>query len=213
MSQGQAIDDFISLSPQQYVAVYGAFSHALYKEKEMFKYSTLNQGQIDGEIAEAKEYVLAWLETQMSKGVFCFRERNKAISVIKDLHYDHQSHSFGFSSDSRMYLFHMAQLGYFVIKEKVNGEPVIAATIAVKDFHPRLGAKNRVFNSEIPISGAELTPPEFSLVEVLGDVAFMAEYSEKLSRIRHRASVFYTEWLRGQIKILGRANEAYRLPD
>ena len=213
LGQPKEIDAFVGMYPQQYVALYGAFSQGLFKNKKPFHFSTLNEGQIDGEIAEAKSYALAWLETKLAKGVFSFRERTKAINVLNDLSYDHRTHTFTYSSESRAQLFHMAQLGYFVINERVNSETVITATIAIKEYHPRLSPKKAAFNSEIPIFGAELMPPEFLLTEVLGDSSFMAEYSEKLSRIRHRASSFYTEWLRGQIKILARANEQSRMPD
>ena len=211
----EGYDDFGCLSPQQYVLIYGAFIAALYKDKPPFYFSNKTEGEIQGEIAAARVQAGLWLETQIVQGAFSQKEQVRGTLVLLDLKYDVDTHKFFHRTTLRKALFDMAQIGEFTIVEKVGNLIAIDARVAIKGYDHAAYEfyEFAKFDYLVLLGDTELTSAVFSTYPLSGNQHLIAEFSEKLSSIRHRISVFYTEWLRGQIKIISRLNDSKFLPD
>lgn len=201
-------EDFLVLSPQQYITVYGMLFDKLVSGLGG-QYAAFN---ILEDINEQKEQIVINslsvakkdntqdIEHLFRKGLFSRREYNAAITANNAIEY---SKMFLFDSTFKLGLWVMAQKGYFSFCEYSNNKQAVECSISIKNYIKDFS----VFRHQA-VYGEELLNPTFTIERVANaESDEIANINRAIDVIRSRASYFYTEWLRGQIKYDARMRE------
>lgn len=199
-------EDFLVLSPQQYILIYGVLAEKLVEATHTMPVLDAQQNEINTVkcLNDAQTQNELCIDGYFQKGWFSRRERNQAIEVNREVKF---CRDMGIILDStfKLGLWCMANKGYFSFDEYANSLKAVECHIAIKGYETTSKAfKQFKYDS---VFGEDLIQPNFIVERAKGDSEHLADIGRAMSAIRSRASYFYTEWLRGQIKQAVREKE------